>query len=111
MFYANIVKEITGKDLASKYRGKYKTELGAAKLLKNFGGIEGLMTDIFGPPVEPCTRFSSVLDPVIAEFAGRDCVGVCIGARAAFLAEDGSLITIPLENCKMNWKVGPCLAP
>lgn len=111
MFYANVVKQVTGQDLAKKYRGKYKTELGAARLIKKFGSIEGLLSDIFGPPVSPCQRFASVLDPVIAEFAGRECVGVCIGWRAAFLAEDGILITLPLEDCKMNWKVGPCLKP
>ena len=37
LFSANIIKSITNIDIAKKFRGKYKTKLGAFKLIKKFG--------------------------------------------------------------------------
>lgn len=53
-FAAEIVKAITGKDLARGYRGKYRTPAGAARLLRNAGAatlgdfISGFLPEI--PP-------------------------------------------------------------
>tara|TARA_Y100000114_G_C11664168_1_gene280521 strand:+ start:93 stop:485 length:393 start_codon:yes stop_codon:yes gene_type:complete len=37
LFSANIIKSITNIDIAKKYRGKYKTKIGAFRLIKRFG--------------------------------------------------------------------------
>lgn len=52
LFAANAAKLITGVDFAQDFRGKYSTELGAARALKRYGqgDLFNTLCDIFGEP-------------------------------------------------------------
>lgn len=47
LFAAEVVKAQTGTDLSADYRGRYSTELGAARVLKKLGGIDALLDQHF----------------------------------------------------------------
>ncbi|GEA12675.1 hypothetical protein [Alteromonas sp. KUL49] len=71
LFAANAAKLITGIDFAQRFRGKYSTELGAARALKRYGqgDLFNTLCDIFG---EPC--------PILTLQRG-DIALVCDGER------------------------------
>lgn len=52
LFAADVIAAQTGTDLAKELRGRYRTELGAARVLKKAGGIEALLDAHFSrvPP-------------------------------------------------------------
>ena len=52
-FAADCVLAMTGEDKMAKRRGKYKTELGANKMLKKIGGVEKAITSELGEPIDP----------------------------------------------------------
>jgi hypothetical protein len=51
MFAAEWVRICTGEDFAKGYRGKYRSEAGALKLLKRDGGVVGIVE---AAPSRPC---------------------------------------------------------
>ena len=79
LFVCDVIKDATGKDLAAKWRGTYKTELGAFRLIHDAGGFVPLMSQAFGK-VHP---FWSVKkgDPVLlnAQMVDQDCIGAGLG--------------------------------
>lgn len=40
MFTGECIKEVTGIDIVGEYRGRYKTEIGAKRVLAKYGSIE-----------------------------------------------------------------------
>lgn len=49
-FASHIVKEITGEDLASRF--KYESEEEAYKIIDKYNGLVGLVSSLLGPPTE-----------------------------------------------------------
>lgn len=47
LFAADVVLEMTGKDYASDFRGKYSSEIGAKRLLSKAGGLEVVLSASF----------------------------------------------------------------
>lgn len=104
LYIAGAVEAMTGVDPAAAYRGQYSTELGAVKALKKLGQgtLEATLDATFGP--------------IATGFIGRgdlvwngESVGVCIGAEALFVGEEGStvgLVRIPRREWVRGWKVG-----
>lgn len=101
LFFAGACLAMTGFDPGEPFRGKYSTELGAAKALKKFGSgdLESTLDGLF--------------DVVPAGFARRgdgiwngESVGVCMGAYALFVATEGGLARIPRADWVKAWRVG-----
>lgn len=104
LYIAGAVEVMTGVDPAAAYRGQYSTELGAAKALKKLGAgtLEATLDATF--------------PPIATGFIGRgdlawngESVGVCIGADALFVGEEGSsvgLVRIPRREWVKGWRVG-----
>ena len=102
LFCAGAVIAMTGFDLAENLRGRYSTELGAAKALHRFGGLSGYM-DSVAPPVN--VSFAKRGDVVMRE----GCLGICIGEKAVFIGREGEregLLSYPMIECEGAWSIG-----
>ena len=50
LFAADVVRDLTGVDYAAEFRGRYSTKIGAARLIKPHGDLEGFVSSVLGPP-------------------------------------------------------------
>ena len=101
-FAANWRALVTGEDPIAEWRGSYKTEREALKLIAGLGcdGIEALGTRLFGEPDPLGPKFAGRGDLVLAQGA----LGISLGARGAFLGKTG-LEYLPARDFKTVWKV------
>jgi len=106
LFVCDIVKNMTGKDYASKYR--YKNEFGALRLIKKLGGFDRAMIKIFGelhPPWSAVYGSPVLVGRAITE---QDSVGAALGifdgSQVVCLSDDG-LIDVPVLACRGCWYV------
>lgn len=100
LWSAQWVREATGQDFGSGWEGKYKTELGAARLLKRLGyATVADLADahLARKPVPFAQRGDIVL-------SAQGCLGVCHGRHAFFLAASGVLME-PTAACVAAWTV------
>lgn len=109
MFAAGAVIAVTGADPVEVYRGKYSSELGAAKALKKYGAgdLKSTLGTMFEErPIGRLQRGDLV-------WSG-DAVGVCMGDYALFVGraetEAGTeiaegLIRIPRAEWAGGWRV------
>lgn len=61
MFAADWLLELTGVDHATKYRGKYEDEKGAARIIKKAGGMRAFASSLKEKPVGLAQRGNIVL--------------------------------------------------
>lgn len=81
---ANAVLAQTGVDHGAPFRGRYKTEIGAARALRRFGaGTVEATYDAHFPSIPPALAQRG--DIVLAQGA----IGVCIGGEAIFAGDTG----------------------
>lgn len=104
LFFAGAVLAMTGFDPGEPFRGKYTTELGAAKTLMKFGAgdLEKTLDGLF--------------EPIPAGFAQRgdgvwngESVGVSMGAYALFVGQEGErqgLVRVSRAEWVKAWRVG-----
>jgi hypothetical protein len=99
-FAAEAAHAITGVDYYAPYRGRYKTETGAAKVLRRIGGGDLPSTfDLHFEQKPPA--FAQRGDLV---FDG-EVMGVCVGGTALFVHFD-QLIEQPRTQWEKAWAVG-----
>jgi len=79
LFVADVLKDIHGRDFAEPWRGTYSTEFGAKRIIIKHGGMEGLLSSVFGP-MHPAVDARDG-DPVL--FSGKliapDSIGGALG--------------------------------
>lgn len=94
--------KVTNK--CSLYLKKYKTDLGAKRILKKNGydSLEQLMDDNFTRRKN--INFSSRGDVVYYQEA----LGLCNGINSFFLTEKDGLIAIPTLSCDIAWRADVC---
>lgn len=97
-FAAGAVEAQTGFDGHAKYAGKYKTALGAVKVMKSLGGGDLPTTFDLHLDRRESPAFAQRGDIV---FDGES-VGVCIGRVALFVA-DGAWVEIPRSEWSIAW--------
>ena len=102
LFAAAVVKELTGVDYAESWRGRYKSHMGALRMIAKHGSLESLVSSVCGEPVPPLLARRGAF--VLAGMPEGDAVGIADGDGAVFLAERG-LIRVPLKHCKVAWNV------
>lgn len=90
----------TGVNHLTKY--KYKTELGAAKILNKLGGIEELTTLHLGEPKPPMLAQRG--DIVSFEHDEGMALGICIGAKIAAVGEHG-LRLLSMSHAHKAWSL------
>lgn len=104
LFAANTVLATTGKDLAAEFRGKYRTKMGAARILKKHGyqSIEQLLNAKLGTPIAPLTATTGDV-ALIENYDQERSAGIvfrssvyCVGLRG--------LIQVPLSSVIYVWR-------
>ena len=96
--------ELTGsEDIAALWRGRYRTALGAHRVMKRLGwvSLEAAGRDLLGTPL-PSVLQAKRGDLVLG--GSELAYGVCMGAKVAFVAPDG-LVFISLSDCSLTWRV------
>jgi hypothetical protein len=106
MFAAAMVKAMTGRNLARGFA--YKGKLGAAKLLKREGGVEGLIEGIaarYGLAEHQGVFYARRGDVCLIKLADGEALGICMGAKIAGAGPKG-VEFVPLAQAKRAWRVG-----
>jgi len=111
LFTCDWIIILTGADCAAELRGRYRTALGASRLLRRFGGLERLIegnAEEFGwkeIPVRAAQRGDIVIAFLPENRAAMPCaVGVVVGAKAVFAGTAG-IVFVPLLQCARAWRV------
>ena len=104
LFAANCVREITGKDPARKYRGKYNSQRSAYRVLKDLDGgdVEAAFNVVFGP-LKPRLNATDGDLALIETNLGKT-VCVVFGGTVWAVSFDG-LITLPFKRVIGIWPV------
>ena len=101
LWAARWVLAATGQNFLADWEGKYKTENGAARLMKKrgFSGPEDIAAAHLPPiPLTLARRGDLVLHP-------QGALGVCFGRTSYFLTLTG-LTTLNTLDCERAWAVG-----
>lgn len=102
IFAADWVQACTGTDYASAWRGRYTGELGAARFLKEAGGLEALVDSL---AFQRVARSLVGRGDVVAQEGGRGpTLGICLGASAVFVHDNG-LIFGAIQNVQSAWRI------
>jgi hypothetical protein len=90
-----------GADPAESLRGRYRTMLGAQRLLAPWGGLAGMATAVLGAPLH---------SPLLActgdvGFTGEGVLAVC-GGETWLVATSGGIGHVGLTDAQTAWRVG-----
>ena len=108
LFCADMIREITGTDLAKDVRGKYDSLEGACHFLKSFAGggmiqaIEKIAEEAEAPEIPPLSAQRG--DVVIIETGLGDTLAVCIGEDVMSVGPHGA-VKVPLTEAKKAWRI------
>lgn len=106
LFAAHAVKQISNKDFAAGFRGKYKTARGASTALKKYGAgtLFETVTAFLGNPYKTplLAKRGDVVGVMQAEGAT---LGICTGKEIALVAKIGGLIYLPITKGIYAWRV------
>jgi hypothetical protein len=102
LFAADVVRAMTGKDLAAHGRGQYDSDVSALRLIHNYGGMVPLVSKSLGDPV-PVLRAHRG-DVVMYRSELGPSLGVCLGAQCAFTGPTG-LVFKQRKECELAWRV------
>jgi hypothetical protein len=98
-FAARCIKAMVGKDPSERWQ--YADEYGAGRVLRKYGGVDGVATFLFGPSKEPLT--SNRGDLVMVE-APQRMLGICIGHLVAIQGSHG-VEFVPLSSALKAWSI------
>lgn len=101
LWAADAVKAQTGVDHAAEYRGTYFTELQAARVLRELGGLAELAGRV-GSERLPLTAQTG--DVGLVFDGSRELLGICVGAHWLVPATYG-LAALPLSAARRAWSV------
>lgn len=100
-FAFNIRRIITGKDATADWKGRYKTEQGAARMLRKLGceTVEDLARKYLGEPLE--SHLLAQRGDILLKDGG---LGVCMGRYVYFIGGEG-MVKNHLRECEKAWRV------
>lgn len=101
-FPALCIEAITGVNPAAQF-GAYSTELGAAKLMTEFGGVSGILTKAFGEPVAPNWARSG--DVVTLTVLGLETGAMCNGTTVVFCGKPRGVAFLTRELIEKAWRI------
>jgi len=105
LFVSDCIFQMTGRDPAEPFRGKYRTEGGAYRSLRKIGGVsslEELATKYLGAPIP--VFYAGRGDVVSMKTPTGKALGIVLGDRAAFRTPEG-LCYFPREVWEKAWRV------
>ena len=104
----DIVKSITGVDLAKDVRGRYSNLQEGIVLLKEFGGSMDALNEFIAKhqnlPEIPISKAQRG-DTVLFDSDEGPSLGVCLGAKSIFPNMKMNVIMIPTHACRRAWKI------
>jgi hypothetical protein len=106
MFAAAMGEAMTRRNLARGLR--YKGQLGAVRLLKRYGGVEGLMEHLAGRyGLAECkgVLYARRGDVCLLKLPDGEGLGVCVGANVAGAGPLG-VVLVPLPQARRAWRIG-----
>lgn len=109
LFACDVVKALTGEDMAHDFRGKYTNKLEAVRVIKEFAG--GGLAELAAKRAaesglkEAPIPFAGRGDVVLVDNNGHDALGIVMDGRAVCAGPDG-LVFLPRKLWKTAWKVG-----
>lgn len=103
LFAADCVLAITGQDPAAGFRCRYRSALGAGRLLTRLGGVPGLLDGLGFPAMPPAAlrRGDLALTPTEAGPA----LAVTLGRHLAVPGLQ-HLVFVPRHQAHLAWRVG-----
>jgi hypothetical protein len=98
LFASDWVLKASDVDLAASFRGSYSSALGASRLLRNHGGVRGLIRELGeSQGMQPISSaYVQRGDLVVADTGYGEAIGISLGNVAAFVARDG-LVFAPFD--------------
>ena len=101
---ANIVRAFCpdDPDPAADFRGRYATEIGAARILKREGGMAALMSARYEEVPPLCIRRG---DFVLTETVNGETLGICVGSKFAVAQEPRGVRLYEMKHAVKGWKV------
>jgi hypothetical protein len=101
LWAADAIEAQLGVDPAQALRGRYRTQLGACRLLAPWGGLAGVATAVLGP---------SLRSPLLActgdvGFTTQGALAVCAG-ETWLVATSQGVGHLPLTDAVQAWRVG-----
>lgn len=113
LFTCDGIQAMTGTDIAAEFRGKYTTELGAAKVIKQVTGgstvedVADYVTKQFDMKEWPGVLYAQRGDAVIFDMPEGPTLGLVYldGRHAVFIGSQG-LRRQPVKQCRRAWRVG-----
>lgn len=104
-FAADVVEAITGRDPMAAWRGAYVGQLAAARLLREHGGLLGLVSGVLGEPVAPTLALrGDVVLYLQPDHADRPALGVCLGPVFTAPGPAG-LAQAPMRLAVHAWRI------
>lgn len=98
-FAARCVNAIVGTDPSERWQ--YADEFGAGRILRQYGGVEGIATFVFG---EPKDAMSANRGDVVMVEAPKRMLGVCIGHLVAVQGGHGVEFVV-LSSALKAWSI------
>lgn len=102
IFAADVVYALTGVDHAAELRGRYRSAAGAARVLRERGGVQGIATAALGDPISPLMAQRG--DVVMVPSEHGEALAVCIGATCVVPGPRG-LATVRMSAALAAWRV------
>ena len=103
LFVADVVKATTGIDYSKEYRGRYKTDKGALRIVKKGGGLKTLVTATLGIESSK-VEYAKRGDPMLIKGKDEDFLAVCLGEQSILVQREG-LMYVKTLNCHCCWNI------
>ena len=100
---ADWVLEAAGVDPLGDLRGQWDTAAGAARLLRDLGGMHSAVSDRLGPALES-PKLASRGDVAMLDLERGETLGVVVGTHAIAPGADGILL-VPMSRASAAWRV------
>ncbi len=107
LFACDCILAITGTDLAAEFRGKYRTRLQAARILKDFGGLERLADSFAAKHEIPRLEFPALAqrgDVGLVE-SGHGLALTVVADRYVVAPGASALEFIPFSRLTRAWRI------
>ncbi len=104
LFAADLIKEMTGTDLAEGLRGKYASFKGSLRVIKEqgFKDLAELLDSKLG--VQIPVKMAKRGDVVLLKTDKQKAAGIVAGANAVAAGVDG-VVLVPMKNWLLAWRV------
>lgn len=102
LFAADCIEACTGVDPAAEMRGTYSDAAGAARLVKNRGGMAAIAAAHCGSEVLPALAQTGDIGLVFND--GRECLAVC-GGSTWHAPSAAGVVALPMQQALRAWRV------